>query len=166
MQFPGTITLPNEFFMKVTEYAARSFKVNGFKDIVFIGDSGGNQKGMAAVADMLNKEWANTDVRVHFASNYYDEKANGFQGWLQAQAETAEQIGTHAGISDTSQLMALNPNWIRKDKLAPGGDRKLTGVSGDPRRASIAYGKKGLEFKIEAAVAQIQKSIAGRDARK
>jgi creatinine amidohydrolase/Fe(II)-dependent formamide hydrolase-like protein len=27
MPFPGTVTLPNEYFMKVTEYAARSFKV-------------------------------------------------------------------------------------------------------------------------------------------
>jgi hypothetical protein len=33
------------------EYAARSFRVNGFKDIVFVGDSGGNQQGMKAVAE-------------------------------------------------------------------------------------------------------------------
>src|SRR6187402_3609416 len=32
MLFPGTITLPEEYFMKVTEYAARSFRVNGFRD--------------------------------------------------------------------------------------------------------------------------------------
>jgi creatinine amidohydrolase/Fe(II)-dependent formamide hydrolase-like protein len=160
MQYAGTITLPNEYFMKVAEYAARSFKVNGFKDIVLIGDSGPNQKGLQAVATLLNKEWAETDVRVHFVPDYYDE--NGFRAWLQAQGETPEQIGAHAGISDTSQLMALNPNWIRKDKLAPGGDRKLTGVSGNPTRASISYGRKGLEFKIEAAVAQIHKLMAAR----
>jgi hypothetical protein len=40
MAFPGTITLPDEHFRKVVEWAARSFRVNGFKDIVFIGDSG------------------------------------------------------------------------------------------------------------------------------
>jgi creatinine amidohydrolase len=56
MQYPGTITLPDEFFMKVTEYAARSFRVNGFKDIVLIGDSGQNQKGLQSVASLLNKE--------------------------------------------------------------------------------------------------------------
>jgi len=161
MRYPGSITLPHEYFMKVTEYAARSFKVNGFKDIVLIGDSGPNQKGLQSVADLLNREWANTEVRVHFVPDYYNE--NGFRAWLQSQGETPEGIGTHAGISDTSQLMALSPGWIRNDKLAPGGDRNVTGVSGNPTRASVAYGKKGLEFKIEAAIAQIQKLMAVRD---
>lgn len=160
MQYPGTITLPNEHFMKVTEFAARSFRVNGFKDIVLIGDSGPNQKGLQSVAGQLNAEWANSDVRVHFVPDYYNE--NRFRAWLQAQGETLEEIGTHAGISDTSQLMALNENWIRRDRLAPGGDRKVTGVSGNPTRASVAYGEKGLEFKIEAAVAQIQRLLAAR----
>ncbi len=36
MRFSGTITLPNEYFMKLVEYAARSFRVHGFKDIVLI----------------------------------------------------------------------------------------------------------------------------------
>lgn len=44
MRFPGTITLPNEYYMKLLEYAARSFKAHGFKDIIFIGDSGGNRR--------------------------------------------------------------------------------------------------------------------------
>ena len=55
MQYAGTITLPNEFFMKLVEYAARSFRAHGFTDIAFIGDSGGNQRGMEAVATMLNE---------------------------------------------------------------------------------------------------------------
>ena len=160
MQYPGTITLPDEYFMKVTEYAARSFRVHGFRDIVLIGDSGPNQKGLQAVAVSLNREWAKSDVRVHFIPDYYDE--NGFRAWLLAQGESADAIGTHAGISDTSQLMALNPGWIRADKLGSGGDRKLTGVSGNPARASVAYGRKGLELKIEAALNQIRKSIAAR----
>ena len=160
MQYPGSITLPDEYFMKVTEYAARSFRVNGFKDIVLIGDSGPNQKGLQAVAKILNAEWAHSDVRVHFIPEYYNE--NGFRAWLQSQGEKPDDIGTHAGISDTSQLMALNPAWIRKDKLAAEGDRRLVGVSGNPARASVAYGNKGLEFKIDAAVAQIRKSIAAK----
>ena len=56
MLYAGTITLPNEYFMKLLEYAARSLAVHGFTDIVFIGDSGGNQQGMEEVATMLNAE--------------------------------------------------------------------------------------------------------------
>ncbi len=158
MLFPGTITLPDEIFIKVTEYAARSFRLNGFKDIVLIGDSGPNQKGLQAVASALNKEWAGSEVRVHYIPDYYYK--HGFAEWLKRQGESADAIGTHAGIEDTSELLAINPAYIRKDKLAPGGDFKVTGVSGNPARASAAYGKQGLELKIAAAVAQIQKLIA------
>jgi creatinine amidohydrolase len=158
MRFPGTITLPLEYFMKVTEYAARSFKVHGFKDIILIGDSGPNLKGLQAVANMLNKEWVGTGVRVHHPDRYF--RGYGYGEWLMTQGETREDIGTHAGISDTAPLMAINPKWIRMDKLAPGGDPKVTGVTGNPARSSIAYGKKGLEMRIDAAVAQIRESMA------
>jgi creatinine amidohydrolase len=160
MNYPGTITLPDEFFMKVTEYAARSFRVNGFRDIVLIGDSGPNQKGLQTVAGALNKEWAATDVRVHYVPEYYNEDA--FNAWLRSQGEKAEDIGTHAGISDTSQLMAIEPGWVRKDKLPSAKDRTLMGVSGDPARASAAYGRKALELRIESSVAQIRRTIAAR----
>ena len=43
-QRAGTITLPNEHYMKLLEYTARSLAAGGFTDVVFIGDSGGNQK--------------------------------------------------------------------------------------------------------------------------
>jgi creatinine amidohydrolase/Fe(II)-dependent formamide hydrolase-like protein len=170
MAYPGTITLPNEHFMKVVEFAARSFKVHGFKDIVFLGDSGPNQKGMQAVAELLNKEWTSSGVRVHFTLDYYTigyDLTGGFAVWLQSQGESLEDIGRHAGITDTSQLMAIDPKLIRMDKLAPGGDGKLTGISGNPTRASVAYGKKGLDLKIDAAVAQIQTSMtaSGRGSR-
>jgi creatinine amidohydrolase/Fe(II)-dependent formamide hydrolase-like protein len=158
MRFPGTITLPLEYFMKVTEYAARSFKVHGFKDIVLIGDSGPNLKGLEAVANTLNKEWAGAGARVHHASRYF--RGHGYGDWLVSQGETRQDIGTHAGIADTSPLMAINPKWIRMDKLAPGGDSKITGVLGNPERSSIAYGKRGLEIRIEAALAQIRESMA------
>jgi len=152
MRFSGTITLPNEYFMKVVEYAARSFRVHGFKDIVLIGDSGGNQDGLKTVSEMLNKEWANSDIRVHFVSDYYS--GSGFVDWLQSQGETAEDIGRHASLLDTSLLMAIDSNLIRMDKRAKSTAIQPTGVMGDPTRASIGYGTKGLELKIEAAVAQ------------
>lgn len=160
MRYAGTITLPNEQFMNVAEYAARSLKVHGFTDIVLIGDSGGNQGGLKAVAELLNKEWAASGARVHFVPDYYS--GTGFNEWLLAQGEKKEDIGTHAGITDTSQLLFVDPRHIRKDKLAPGGGFEGSGVSGNPARASVAYGKKGIELKIDAAVAQIKKLMAER----
>ena len=165
MAFPGTITLPDEHFRKVVEFAARSFKSHGFRDIVFLGDSGPNQPGMKAVADLLNKEWANTPVRVHYIPEYYTigyDLKGGFSTWLQGQGETLDDIGGHAGITDTSQLMAIDPRLVRPDKMAPGGDFMVTGVWGNPKRATAAYGRKGLDLKVEAAVTQIRASMAAR----
>jgi creatinine amidohydrolase len=158
MRYPGAITLPNEHYMKLLEYAARSFKVNGFKDIVFIGDSGGNQDGMKQVAELLNKEWAGSGVRIHFVPEYYS--GTGFSEWLMTQGEKKEDIGSHAGITDTSQLLAVDPRHIRKDKLADRGGFEGSGVSGNPTKASVAYGKKGLELKIETTVKRVKELMA------
>ena len=160
MRYAGAITLPNEHFMKLLEFAARSLAVHGFTDIVFIGDSGGNQRGMEEVSTLLNVEWATKAARVHFISDYYSN--NGFRQWLELQGETADSIGRHAGISDTSQLLAIAPQHIRLDKLARQGGFEGSGVSGDPTRASAEYGHKGLALKVEAAVKQITALIAAR----
>jgi creatinine amidohydrolase/Fe(II)-dependent formamide hydrolase-like protein len=160
MRYPGTISLPNVYFMKIYEYAARSLKAHGFTDIVFLGDSGGNQNGMEEVALALNAEWRGGKTRVHFVPEYYSD--NGFTDWLKTQGETDESIGTHAGISDTSQLLAVAPQHIRKDKLAKGGGFEGSGVTGDPTKATEAFGKKGIDFKVETAVARIQKLVAER----
>jgi len=70
MRFPGTITVPAATFETVLEYAARSFKLHGFRDIVFLGDHGGYQKDDQVVADRLNREWAATPTRVHAIGEY------------------------------------------------------------------------------------------------
>jgi creatinine amidohydrolase/Fe(II)-dependent formamide hydrolase-like protein len=154
MRFPGTITLPPEHFAMLLEYAARSLAAHGFRDIVLIGDSGGNQESMREVSELLNQEWEDSDSRVHFVGEYYS--ANGFREWLESQGETEEGIGRHAGITDTSQLMVAAPHLVRADKVALEGGFEGSGVRGDPTRASVEYGRKGLEMKVETAVAKIR----------
>ncbi|MEE2906122.1 MAG: creatininase family protein [Gemmatimonadota bacterium] len=156
----GTITLPNEYFEKVLEYAARSLALHGFTDIVMIGDSGGNQRGMENVAEALNQEWSEHSNRVHFVGEYYS--ANGFQEWLLSQGETEETIGSHAGIRDTSQLLAVDPRHIRTNMLAQGGGFPDSGVSGDPTRASVEYGERGLQFKVDTTVRIIRERAGSR----
>ncbi len=158
MRYAGTITLPNEHFMKLLEYAAASFRVHGFTDVALIGDSGGNQRGMEEVALRLNDSWEGSGARVHFVGDYY--AANGYREWLVEQGETPEAIGRHAGITDTSLLLYVAPRHVRLDKLAPGGGFEGSGVSGDPTRASAAYGEVGMELRVAAAVRQIRAAKA------
>lgn len=160
MRYPGSITLPKEHYMKVLEFAARSFEVGGFTDIIFIGDSGGNQAGMEEVAEMLNAEWIGKSVRVHFVGDYY--RAHGFRDWLVGQGEDEDDLGGHAGMVDTSQMLYVAPQHIRTDRLAPGGGFEGSGSSGDPTKANAAYGEAGIRLKVEAALRQIRELMADR----
>src|SRR5712672_2048154 len=78
MRFPGTITVPEEAFDKILEYAARSFKLAGFREIVFLGDHGSYQKDEKVIADRLNKEWASQQTRVHGVEEYYRASEGDF----------------------------------------------------------------------------------------
>jgi creatinine amidohydrolase/Fe(II)-dependent formamide hydrolase-like protein len=169
MRFAGSITLPQEPFVQVLVWAGRSFKVNGFTDVALIGNSGGNMTGLKTAAEQLNKEWAGTGVRAHYINEYYESAAaaqggkpydSPFDRWLLAQGEKSDDIGNHAGIRDTSTLMGVEAvtssrgKLVRWDRIAPAASGD--GVSGNPTRASVTYGKKGLEMKIEAGVRQIK----------
>lgn len=164
MRFPGTITLPDPHFAAVLEHAARSLKASGFRDIALIGDSGGNQAGQRKVAETLSRRWAGSGVRVHHVSDYYtagSAPAGPFARWLRARGLTDAEIGQHAGAADTSLLLAVDPRLVRADRLSAAGGAE-SGVRGAPAKASAEYGRKGLELKIDAAVAQIRTLVAGR----
>jgi creatinine amidohydrolase/Fe(II)-dependent formamide hydrolase-like protein len=152
MRFTGTITTPQDVFAKVLEFAARSFRQHGFRDIALLGDSGGNQSAQKMVAEALNKEWTGTPARVHHLSDYYPGPGDA---WLKTQGETDEVIGSHASIHDTASLLVLNPSMLRFDKAAPGKPGDGSGVTGNPARSTPEYGRRILEMQIEAAVRQI-----------
>jgi creatinine amidohydrolase/Fe(II)-dependent formamide hydrolase-like protein len=49
---------------------------------------------------------------------------------------------------------------IRWDKLADKGGFPGSGVTGNPTRATIEYGKHGIEMKVDASVKQIKAMTA------
>lgn len=160
MRYAGTISIPPEVFKSVLEFTARSLKVHGFTDILFIGDSGPNQRPMQEVAEMLNKEWASDDARVHHVSEWYRSVSTVFRQWLIDQGETEESIGTHGGLAGTSMLMAVAPQHVRNDQLAVGKGRDVDGVVGDATRANAEIGRMGIDFSFDAAMSQIKELVA------
>lgn len=156
----GTITLPNDRFMVLLENAARSLKAGGFKDIILIGDSGGNQEGMKTVAETLNREWKGSGFRAHFIGDYYTKSQADIMRYLVGLGFSESDVGSHAGMTDTSQLMAIDPSLVRLAKIAPRGGFEDSGVSGDPTKASAELGRAQLRIKIDNAVAQIRASLA------
>jgi creatinine amidohydrolase len=107
MRFPGTISVPEAAFETILESAARSFKQHGFRDIVVLGDHGGYQANEKTVANKLNREWTSSNARAHAMTQYYDAAQIGFAQILKDHGFTSSEIGTHAGLNDTSLMLAL-----------------------------------------------------------
>jgi creatinine amidohydrolase len=157
MRFPGTITVPDDVFEKVLESAARSFKLAGFRDIVFLGDHGGYQRDEKAVAARLNREWAATGVRAHAIEEYYHASEAEFPQQLKSKGYSEEEIGTHAGLADTSLMLAVDPRLVRANRLQPGD-----GVHGDPRHSNPQLGQLGVDLVVTRTVDTIKTAVARR----
>jgi creatinine amidohydrolase/Fe(II)-dependent formamide hydrolase-like protein len=160
LRFPGTIGVSEQAFAEVLDGIARSLKAGGFKTICFIADHGGSVRPQAEVAARLSKEWAQQGVRVIDVRDYYAEE--GQANFLKGQGETSASIGQHAGIIDTSELMAVHPQGVDLGRFADAGfTLESNGVSGDPMKASPDRGHALIDIKIQAAVRQIKALAAG-----
>jgi creatinine amidohydrolase len=162
MRFPGTITVPDETFEKTLEWAARSFRLHGFRDVVLLGDHGASQTGQRSVAARLNREWAATRVRVHAVAEYYRAGESDFPQLLRARGYREEELGRHAGLTDTALMLAIDPRLVRDGLTRGGGLAEADGIDGDPRRASAELGRLGVELIVSRTVEAIRRSIERR----
>jgi creatinine amidohydrolase/Fe(II)-dependent formamide hydrolase-like protein len=157
MRFPGTISIPVAAFKSTLEGAARSFRQAGFRHIVLIGDHGGYQSALKEVADQLNHSWAGSGVQAHFIDAYYRATETAYVQALKAKGLTPAEIGEHAGVADTSLMLAVDPSLVRSDRL---GDKTgaAEGVLGDPRKSTAALGQTGVDLIVSETVAAIRKA--------
>ena len=160
MRFPGTITVADDTFVATLESAARSLASHGFMDVVFIGDHGGYQNAMARAAAVLQREWAKSGVRAHAIDEYYRAESVDFASLLREKGYSEAEIGMHAGLGDTSLMLAIDPSYVRRDRLS--GTANKDGVAGDPGRASAELGRLGADLMVKRSVDAIRKATARR----
>ena len=160
MRFPGTISIPDPVFQQVLEYAARSLKQHGFRNIIFIGDSGPNQDGQNAVAATLTAEWTGSGTRVHAIPGYYRSDPDGDAAIMIARGIKREQIGNHADPRDTSQMMAIDPSMVRNSKIVAQDGKN--GIQGDPRGSTPEIGRALLDKNLGRTVEMIKQAIAAK----
>jgi creatinine amidohydrolase len=158
MRWPGTISIDDATFEAMLAQAARSLRHHGFREIVFLGDHGGYQRSIERVAARLNREWTPLPgARAVALVEYYRVTQTEYVAALKARGFGAAEIGSHAGLADTSLAMAVDPGLVRSDAWSgaavPGhGD----GIDGDPRRASAQLGRLGIDRIVDASVAAIR----------
>jgi creatinine amidohydrolase/Fe(II)-dependent formamide hydrolase-like protein len=156
MRWPGTITMPEPAFEALLAAAAESFRHGGFCQVVLLGDHGGYRASLDRVAAKLNKAWAaDSACRVSALPEYYRASSQGHAQLLGKGGHGAAEIGIHAGLADTSLMLALDPSLVRSDLLGQ-APQAGSGVTGNPARASAELGRPAVDLIIEASVAAIR----------
>jgi len=158
MKYPGTVSLTEETYQALLTDICRSFRTHGFKHIVLIGDSGGNQQGMKLVAKKLNDQWAGGKSRVHYVPDYYDFAA--VAKWLEEQGIEQEPEGYHDDFGMTAMMMAVDPASVRTRERIAAGKFTINGVNLAPARKTIEWGHRIINFRAAAAVKSIKEQTA------
>jgi creatinine amidohydrolase len=158
MVSPGTMTMREETFRAVLTDAAESLQAHGFKNIIFIGDSGGNQNGQKAVAEALTTKWAGKALALHIPEYYdYNSVAKHMAGKI---TPDAKGDGLHDDPIITLNMFIDDPNSVRYDSRVKAGKATINGVSISDRAKATALAKEIVEFRATKTIEAINKAIA------
>lgn len=166
---PGTLGLTDDLLAGVLERISEQSIINGFKNVVIMGDHGGGQpKVYEEVAKKLDAKYAGQGIHVYYCDQVYSKVNADFEKYL---ADHGYPQDEHGGISDTSEMLYLDKDdtWVRRNLLPSavgdlyvngkaqiGPDSPHNGITGDARRASPALGKVYFDMKVDYAVRQIR----------
>jgi creatinine amidohydrolase len=157
MRFPGTVSLTAPSYHSVLHDVALSAAVAGFRNVVLMGDHGDGQDVIGDVARELDTQFRPKGVRVFYIADVYVKAKKESHEYEASHGITND---VHAGTDDTSELMAIDAQhrWIRSNKIArsSGSQTLVTGVNGDPTKATPALGLMFIGYKIDAGVSQIR----------
>ncbi len=157
MRSPGTLSLREETFQAMLTDVAHSLKMHGFRNIIFIGDSGGNQGGQRAVAETLNEEWDGTVVAQ--VREYYDygsvARYMAYRGLV-----TGEGDGLHDDPIISLNMFIADPFSVRYEERVATGNASINGVSLEDRVRNLDLAREIVAFRAEATADAIRDAIA------
>ena len=158
MASPGTISAREETFQALLTDIAESLQAHGFKNVIFIGDSGGNQKGQQAVADKLTAKWAGKALALHIGE-YYDYASVAKYMESQGLKATADDQ-MHDDPVITLNMFIDDPKSVRFDERVKAKKATINGVSVADRAKNTELAKKIVEFRAAKTIEAINKKIA------
>ncbi len=160
---PGTIQVRDSTYDALIEDQAESLKANGFKHIILIGDSGGNQRGLDRVATKLSAAWAGsgTDHPLHQGVL---RQLDGRRRRLAVARDPQDD-----GRRDSRRLQRQQHHRHGRsgeDSAASSGRtparRRSTGRRSCRSRRRIANGRKLVEIRANITVEAIKKALAAK----
>ena len=136
----------------------------GFKEIYYMGDSGGNAGGMRAAADSLTKVYTGNEQPVYFKHipEYYNHTSH-VQPYIQNELKIAEGIqigasngtdGLHEELGIDATMALADPQSIRFEQRVKAGN--TCGPNRDRNCASI----NGIKFESLAWLQDLGRKVA------
>ena len=160
MRSPGTISMREETFQAMLTDIAHSLKMHGFKNIFFIGDSGGNQGGQRAVAEKLTAQWGGNPVVAHIQEYYTygvvsDHMAErGLRG--------TEDDNMHDDPVITHNMFYADPSSVRWAERVAANKATINGVSIADRVQTLERARQIVDFRASYTVEAMNKAIANK----
>jgi len=165
---PGTIGITNELLAAMLERIAEQAALNGFRNVILMGDhAGGQPQVYQDVAKKLDGTLSG-GARVFYCDQVYRPANDAFDQYL---AQHDYPPGLHGYLFDTSEMMYLDKDntWVRRDLVSSAvGDSVVdgkaqfgphspqNGILGDARRSTAELGKRAFDMKVDYAVRQIR----------
>lgn len=108
MAFPGTITITQETMERVLKETVESLIRHGFRRILFFNYHGGNNLTQTRLVAYINRTTPATAVAIGIGGPIPGDVPPGTY---------EKNFDWHAGVGETSLMMHLKPNLVRKDSI-------------------------------------------------
>jgi creatinine amidohydrolase len=175
MEFAGTISLRSFTLKSIIYDYVDSLAKNGFQTVILLPSHGGNFPAVKESIDELKPKYPGLKI-----IGYTDllDFTDALMKYSESFGVSAEEAGAHAGESETSIILVLAENLVRKELFTPGylgvlGEKEIdiilekgmpelsaNGVLGDPTKASAKKGMVYLEKMVDFLVTEIKKQLA------
>jgi hypothetical protein len=147
----------------------------GFKEIYYLGDSGGNTGGMRFAADSLTALYAGDTAGVVFKhiAEYYNHTSH-VQPFIQHELKIPEQIrigastgssGLHEELSIDATMALVDPVSIRYPQRVKAGEAEINGITFESLEWLQDIGRKVAELRTQLTVDAIHTYRATRPRR-
>ncbi|UCE14677.1 MAG: creatininase family protein [Candidatus Heimdallarchaeota archaeon] len=174
LTFPGTISYKESTLKAIIHDYVDSLVRHGFSNFALLPSHGGNFKTTQEAIDEIKTE--HPDCKIMGYTDLFGllDALHSFSGEF---GVTEEESGAHAGESETSFMLALAENLVKKERFEPGyigplgaeqtqlifekGMPTLTknGILGDPTKASREKGETYLNNLVSLLVDEIRKDL-------
>ena len=134
----------------------------GFTEIYYMGDSGGNGRGMQAAADSLTKLYADSPTKVYFKHipEFYNHTST-VQPFIQNELKIPEGIkigastgtsGLHEELGIDATMALADPQSIRFEQRKKAGQAEINGVKFQSLKWLQDLGRKVADLRVKTAV--------------